>query len=74
MMCQNARLGGCTFDLYDTLEDASMSEASDLLLDVSALEGVGLAIVRFVGIEVLLVKTLVFGLMQRRWRLIAQVP
>lgn len=38
-----------------------MSEPSDLLWKVSAVEGVGLAILRFVGIGVSLV-TFVFGM------------
>ena len=54
-----------TSDLYVVLDDTSMSEVSDLLSKVSAVEGVGLAILRFVGIGAFLVRTFVFGMVYR---------
>ena len=54
-----------TSDLYVVLDDTSMSEVSDLLSKVSAVEGVELAILRFVGIGAFLVRTFVFGMVYR---------
>ncbi len=65
MPCPIAKLVGRTFDLYVVLDDTSMSEASDLLSKVSAEEGVGLAILRFVGIGAFVVRTFVFGIVYR---------